>query len=128
LITKRGVRSAGKVDSVQSGESCNWRCYALAVARLEIAGRPGRPWHLGYWHVKETGFASETKQKRTKAGEPLPMGGRGLGSAGRTLEQSSHAWRQEFAGRRFRSTTPTKRALPAALTTPSAALRRYVHS
>jgi len=40
---KTGRRSAGKVDSVQSGESCNWRCTPLAVARLENAGPAGRP-------------------------------------------------------------------------------------
>jgi RecB family exonuclease len=70
---KTGRRSGGKIDSVESGRKLQLALYALAVARLEIAGPAGRPWHMGYWHVKETGFAPETKQKQSKSGEPLPM-------------------------------------------------------
>ena len=70
---KTGRRNAGKLDSVESGRKLQLALYALAVARLEIAGPGGQPWQLGYWHIKETGFSPETRQKQTKAGEPLPM-------------------------------------------------------
>ncbi len=70
---KSGRRSSGKIDNLESGRKLQLALYALAVARLEIAGPDGRPWHMGYWHIKDTGFAPETKQKKTKDGEPLPI-------------------------------------------------------
>jgi ATP-dependent helicase/DNAse subunit B len=69
---KTGRSSREKIDSVESGRKLQLVLYTLAVARLEIAGPEGKPWQMGYWHVKETGFAPDIKQKGTKAGEPLP--------------------------------------------------------
>ena len=69
---KTGRRIAGKIDNVESGRKLQLALYTLAVARLGIAGPEGLPWQMGYWHVKEKGFAPDVKQKGTKAGEPLP--------------------------------------------------------
>jgi ATP-dependent helicase/nuclease subunit B len=69
---KTGRRTTAKIDSPESGRKLQLVLYTLAVARLEIAGPGGRPFQMGYWHVKETGFAAEGQQKRARVGEPLP--------------------------------------------------------
>ena len=69
---KTGRRRKTNIDTVDSGRTLQLALYTLAVSRLGIAGPEGVPWQMGYWHVKETGFAPDVKQKGARAGEPLP--------------------------------------------------------
>ncbi len=69
---KSGRRGGTKHDTLESGRMLQLVLYTLAASRLELAGKGARPWQLGYWHIRETGFDSEARQRRTKAGEPLP--------------------------------------------------------
>jgi ATP-dependent helicase/DNAse subunit B len=69
---KTGRRARATFDTVETGRTLQLALYALAVLRLEIAGPQAQPWQMGYWHLRETGFISDAKTKRTKSGEPLP--------------------------------------------------------
>ncbi|MGE5191809.1 MAG: PD-(D/E)XK nuclease family protein [Deltaproteobacteria bacterium] len=69
---KTGSRRKSPHDTVESGRWLQVVLYALAVVRLELIGAGARPWQMGYWHVRETGFAPDVKQGRPKAGDPLP--------------------------------------------------------
>src|SRR5207245_451783 len=60
-----------KLDTLESGRWLQVALYTLAVARLELAGAGARPWQMGYWHIRETGFGPDVKQGRARAGEPL---------------------------------------------------------
>ena len=78
-----------KLDTAASGRLAADRpVHAGRRARLELAGAGARPWQMGYWHIRETGFASEAKTGRLKAGEPLPpLDGVVWESLVQTLEQ-----------------------------------------
>jgi hypothetical protein len=69
---KSGRRSTTTYDTLESGRTLQLVLYTLAASRLDLAGEGARPWQLGYWHIRETGFASVAKQKRTKSAGPLP--------------------------------------------------------
>ncbi len=69
---KTGRRASPKHDTLESGRKLQLVLYTLAVARLELVGAEAHPWQMGYWHIRETGFASEARGKRAKEGEPLP--------------------------------------------------------
>ncbi len=68
---KTGRSARTRHDTPQSGRLLQLALYTLAVVRLEIVGRGARPWQMGYWHIRETGFASEIKS-RSRAAGPLP--------------------------------------------------------
>ena len=69
---KSGRRAGLKQDTLESGRTLQLVLYTLAAARLELAGTGARPWQLGYWHIRDTGFASFVIKRGAKAGEPLP--------------------------------------------------------
>jgi hypothetical protein len=69
---KTGRRARASFDSVATGRALQLALYALAVWRLDIAGLRALTWQMGYWYIRETGFASDVKGKRTRPGEPLP--------------------------------------------------------
>jgi RecB family exonuclease len=84
--TGRGGKS--KHDTVESGRWLQVALYTLAVVRLELVGTGVHPWQMGYWHVRETGFAPDLKQGRSKPDGPLPPLDRAVWeSLVRTLEQ-----------------------------------------
>jgi ATP-dependent helicase/DNAse subunit B len=68
---KTGRRAKTKYDTLGSGRTLQLALYTLAVSRLEIVGREALPWQMGYWHIRETGFASDARQPRQKEGSPL---------------------------------------------------------
>jgi ATP-dependent helicase/DNAse subunit B len=67
---KSGRRAALKLDTLESGRTLQLVLYALAATRLELAGKGARPWQLGYWHIRESGFSSAVS--KMKAEGPLP--------------------------------------------------------
>ncbi len=69
---KTGRSARSKHDTESSGRSLQIALYTLAVVRLELVGAEARPWQMGYWHVRETGFAPGAKGRRVKAGDALP--------------------------------------------------------
>jgi superfamily I DNA/RNA helicase len=69
---KTGRNFRDKIDNVDSGRSLQLELYALAAANLEIAGPGAKPWQMGYWFVRETGFLRGIKSGKVKPGEPLP--------------------------------------------------------
>jgi RecB family exonuclease len=69
---KTGRRDRLNRDTAASGRSLQLALYMLAVVRLEIVGAGTLPWQMGYWHVRETGFAPDPKQGRSKEGQSLP--------------------------------------------------------
>ena len=84
---KTGSRSRVKIDSVETGRKLQLVLYMLAVVRLEIVGPESQPWQMGYWHVKETGFTADGKQKRSKEGELLPLEEEAWQALVQTLEE-----------------------------------------
>ncbi len=68
---KTGRRARASFDTAETGRTLQLALYALAVLRLEIAGPQAQPWQMGYWHLRETGFISDAKTKKSKPGEPL---------------------------------------------------------
>jgi ATP-dependent helicase/DNAse subunit B len=65
------MRRSPKLDTLESGRWLQVSLYTLAVVRLELAGADARPWQMGYWHIRQTGFAPDVKQGRARAGEAL---------------------------------------------------------
>jgi RecB family exonuclease len=85
---KTGRRGKTKHDTLASGRTLQLALYTLAVSRLEIVGRDALPWQMGYWHLRETGFASDARQSRQKEGSPLsPLDEAVWESLVRTLEE-----------------------------------------
>ena len=68
---KTGSSARTKHDTPQSGRLLQLALYTLAVVRLDIVGRDARPRQMGYWHIREAGFASEIKS-RSRAAGPMP--------------------------------------------------------
>lgn len=54
---KTGRRPTLKLDALQSGHGLQLPLYLLAVKRLGLAGPDAVPFQMGYWALKETGFA-----------------------------------------------------------------------
>ena len=74
VIDYKTGRAAGKkFDSLDSGRALQLALYTLAVTRLEIIGPQAVPWQMGYWRIRETGFAPDVKRRRSKDGGPLPQ-------------------------------------------------------
>jgi ATP-dependent helicase/nuclease subunit B len=69
---KTGRSAKSSRDTESSGRSLQIALYTLAVVRLELVGAGAHPWQMGYWHIRETGFAPDVKQRRSKAGDALP--------------------------------------------------------
>jgi ATP-dependent helicase/nuclease subunit B len=67
---KTGRQSRQKFDTVETGRKLQLVLYTLAVTRLEMAGPGAQPWQIGYWYIRDTGFATAVNQGRVKAGEP----------------------------------------------------------
>jgi len=67
---KTGRQSRQKFDTVETGRKLQLVLYTLAVTRLEIAGPGAQPWQIGYWYIRDTGFATAVNQGRVKASEP----------------------------------------------------------
>ncbi|HLJ11317.1 MAG TPA: PD-(D/E)XK nuclease family protein, partial [Planctomycetaceae bacterium] len=69
---KTGRPRSARFDTLDSGRSLQLILYMLAVMRLEIVGPKPRPWHAGYWRIRESGFVSGVKLPRAKSGETWP--------------------------------------------------------
>ena len=55
---KTGSKPAFQWDDVATGHTLQLAIYTLAVARLQIAGPDSVPHEMGYWAVRQTGFAA----------------------------------------------------------------------
>jgi ATP-dependent helicase/nuclease subunit B len=85
---KTGSRRNSQFDTIESGRWLQVALYTLAAVRLELVGAGARPWQMGYWQIRQTGFAPDVKQGRVKAGEPLrPLDQAVWESLVETLEQ-----------------------------------------
>ncbi|MBI3864668.1 MAG: exodeoxyribonuclease V subunit gamma [Planctomycetia bacterium] len=70
---KTGRNANARIDTVETGRRLQLALYALAVLRLDIAAPAGRPWQMGYWYIRDTGFATWFKKKGRGTGdEQLP--------------------------------------------------------
>jgi hypothetical protein len=69
---KTGSRRKSQHDTPESGRWLQVALYTLAVARLELVGAGARPWQMGYWHVRETGFVPDAKHRGSKGADSLP--------------------------------------------------------
>lgn len=58
---KTGRPPRFSVEDVQSGRALQLALYTLAVLRLGIVGGESRPFQMGYWSVRETGFVPGLK-------------------------------------------------------------------
>ncbi len=58
---------------LETGRSIQLALYALAVRRLEIAGRDADPYQMGYWSLKATGF-KKGYQRDSKTLLPMDVG------------------------------------------------------
>jgi len=67
---KSGRRPDFSIERLAKGESLQLALYTLAVLRLGIAGENASPFWIGYWSLKETGFAP-AGTKRNTAWNPL---------------------------------------------------------
>jgi ATP-dependent helicase/nuclease subunit B len=65
---KTGAHRKSQHDTLESGRWLQVALYTLAVVRLELVGAGARPWQMGYWHIRQTGFAPDVG--RSKSGEP----------------------------------------------------------
>ncbi len=61
---KSGRKPRFSLERVETGEALQLALYALAVERLGIAGPDAMPLWIGYWSLKESGFAP-CGEKRT---------------------------------------------------------------
>jgi RecB family exonuclease len=68
---KTGKQHANATDDVACGRALQLAVYALAVARLEIAGPRAVPFQVGYWCVRQKGFVPGLKQGRRATQDPL---------------------------------------------------------
>ncbi len=62
---KTGRRPSFKVDDVRSGRSLQLVLYAIAARRLGLVPADALPFQLGYWCLRETGFQTGLKEKRS---------------------------------------------------------------
>lgn len=69
---KTGRRKSHRAEDVQAGRVLQLVLYGLAVQRLDLAGSNARPYQLGYWHIRETGFAPAMKVRRQRGSDILP--------------------------------------------------------
>jgi ATP-dependent helicase/DNAse subunit B len=69
---KTGSRRKSQHDTAESGRWLQVALYTLAVVRLELVGAGARPWQMGYWHVRETGFVPDSKSRASKGADSLP--------------------------------------------------------
>jgi len=58
------------VNDVRTGRSLQLALYTLAVLRLKLAGE-ARPFQMGYWSIRETGFVAGFKGRRADTFQPL---------------------------------------------------------
>ncbi|MBS0265162.1 MAG: exodeoxyribonuclease V subunit gamma [Planctomycetes bacterium] len=61
---KTGKPASKSLNNVETGRALQLALYTLAVARLQMAGPQAEPWQLGYWYLKEQGFASPMSGKK----------------------------------------------------------------
>ena len=66
---KTGNPKTFKLESVVHGTMLQLPVYALAVARLLLDDRDSVPWQIGYWYVRQRGFAA--KPLHARDGEDL---------------------------------------------------------
>ncbi len=64
---KTGRRPSFSQKDIQSGRAVQLLLYALAVQRLGLVAADAVPFQLGYWCLKETGFAAEKLERRKKS-------------------------------------------------------------
>ena len=64
---KTGKPPRFTLENVQSGTALQLALYTLAVVRLGIAGPNARPYQMGYWALRETGFTPGLKTGRKAA-------------------------------------------------------------
>jgi ATP-dependent helicase/nuclease subunit B len=69
---KTGRRKTHRLEDVQAGRVLQLALYGLAVQRLDLAGPEARLFQLGYWHIREDGFAPGMKTRKQKGGDTLP--------------------------------------------------------
>ena len=76
IVDYKTSRSGGKkLDTLESGRTLQIVLYALRdrPPRTTSSAATARPWQLGYWYIRETGFATRRLPgKRIKKGDPLP--------------------------------------------------------
>lgn len=85
---KTGRGTKVRFDTLETGRKVQLALYVLAVARLGIAGSQARPWQMGYWYIRETGFLPDVKTPGQKSGEPLePISEADWSELVKTLEQ-----------------------------------------
>jgi ATP-dependent helicase/nuclease subunit B len=60
---KTGKPPRFSLEEVQSGTALQLALYTLAVMRLEIAGPDAKPFQMGYWAIRETGFVPGMKSR-----------------------------------------------------------------
>ena len=61
---KTGGPKTFKLESVVRGTMLQLPVYALAVARLLLDDRKAVPWQIGYWYVRQRGFAGKPLHAR----------------------------------------------------------------
>ena len=60
---KTGKPPRFSLEDVQSGTALQLALYTLAVMRLGIAGPDAKPFQMGYWAIRETGFIPGMKSR-----------------------------------------------------------------
>ncbi|MCH7989184.1 MAG: exodeoxyribonuclease V subunit gamma [Planctomycetes bacterium] len=68
---KSGKPPRFSLDDVSTGRAIQLVLYTLAVQRLDLAGPDAKPFLMGYWSIRETGFVGGMKGSRKTKLEPL---------------------------------------------------------
>ena len=61
---KSGRPPRFNLEDVQSGRSLQLALYTLAALRFELAGESAKPFQMGYWSLRESGFVTGIKGGR----------------------------------------------------------------
>jgi len=63
---KSGKSGRFSLEDVQAGKSLQLAVYTLAVIKLGLVDADARPFQMGYWSLRETGFVPGLKQGRKR--------------------------------------------------------------
>ncbi|MCC7086504.1 MAG: PD-(D/E)XK nuclease family protein [Pirellulales bacterium] len=58
LDYKTGAKQRIKIEDIHAGLALQLPLYAMAVEELLLIDRRAKPWRVGYWYLKATGFES----------------------------------------------------------------------
>jgi ATP-dependent helicase/nuclease subunit B len=70
---KTGKSRSDRLDDIAAGKALQLALYTLAIVRLGLAGPEAMPLLMGYWHIREQGFATGMRTRRKPGAPHAPL-------------------------------------------------------